>query len=134
MKDQLHRIKSQTQSVYQDRERAYDIPRGRSGMEHAWHDRFVVSLPKAGTILDLGCGSGEPVLLALEPDDEFVQRGIGEFAGVGGEERIDGFAELLDFRRHGSMIEHMFDSVNQRARILSVLRRAVLVVPLPTHR
>jgi SAM-dependent methyltransferase len=26
-----------------------------------WHDRFITSLPKAGSVLDLGCGSGSPV-------------------------------------------------------------------------
>ncbi|MGA6932528.1 MAG: class I SAM-dependent methyltransferase, partial [Pseudolabrys sp.] len=26
-----------------------------------WHDRFIGSLPKGATVLDLGCGSGSPV-------------------------------------------------------------------------
>jgi predicted TPR repeat methyltransferase len=29
--------------------------------ERAWLDRFVMPLPRGGTILDLGCGGGEPV-------------------------------------------------------------------------
>ena len=30
-----------------------------------WHDRFTAALPKGGTVLDLGCGSGLPVALHM---------------------------------------------------------------------
>ena len=61
MDDQLKGIHQQTQAVYQDRARAFDQQRGRSGMEQGWLDRFAAGLPQAGTVCDLGCGSGEPV-------------------------------------------------------------------------
>ncbi|WP_284947700.1 class I SAM-dependent methyltransferase [Acidisoma cladoniae] len=31
-----------------------------------WHDRFIAALPKGGTVLDLGCGGGDPVALNME--------------------------------------------------------------------
>ena len=61
MDERLKSIHQQTQSVYQDRARAFDKQRSRSGMEHVWLDRFVDGLPRGGEICDLGCGSGEPV-------------------------------------------------------------------------
>ncbi|MEP1209700.1 MAG: methyltransferase domain-containing protein [Rhizobiaceae bacterium] len=106
MKDQLYRIKSQTQSVYQDRARAFDIQRGRSGMEHAWLERFVVSLPKAGAILDLGCGSGEPVSAYL------INKGF-HLTG------IDYAAAMIDMARqrfpdHGWLVQDMVDPLPDR--------------------
>lgn len=38
-----------------DRERARDL------QERAWLDRFLGYVPAAGTVLDLGCGMGEPI-------------------------------------------------------------------------
>ena len=86
MKDSLQVIKSQTQSVYQDRARAFDRQRGRSGLENAWLNRFVVDLPNAGKILDLGCGSGEPVSAYL------IDKGFG-LTG------IDYAASMIDIAR-----------------------------------
>ena len=45
---------------------AWDADRQRSSWnDKPWHDRFVAALPKGGTVLDLGCGSGSPVALNM---------------------------------------------------------------------
>lgn len=40
---------------------AFDRLRGKSLMERAWLDRFRAAMPADATVLDLGCGSGEPM-------------------------------------------------------------------------
>jgi ubiquinone/menaquinone biosynthesis C-methylase UbiE len=41
---------------------AWDGDRARAAWnDKPWHDRFIGSLPKGATVLDLGCGSGSPV-------------------------------------------------------------------------
>lgn len=39
----------------------FDNQRGRSLVEKPWLDRFTSLLPDGGSILDIGCGSGEPI-------------------------------------------------------------------------
>jgi len=39
----------------------YDRDRGRSLIEKAWLDRFLAHIPRGGTVLDVGCGMGEPI-------------------------------------------------------------------------
>ncbi|CUX16894.1 MULTISPECIES: class I SAM-dependent methyltransferase [Agrobacterium] len=39
----------------------FDSARGRSLAEKPWLDRFTSLLPDGGSILDIGCGSGEPI-------------------------------------------------------------------------
>ena len=39
----------------------WDAARGRSLFEAAWLDRFLALVPDDGAILDIGCGSGEPI-------------------------------------------------------------------------
>jgi len=46
---------------YERHARAWDADRrGLEYREKPWHDRFMAALPRAATILDLGCGSGAP--------------------------------------------------------------------------
>ena len=47
--------------LYEDNAEAWDRQRGRYLLERPWLDRFAALLPKGGTILDIGCGMGEPV-------------------------------------------------------------------------
>ena len=47
--------------LYSRRAADWDADRGRSLVEKPWLDRFLPHIPEAGQILDLGCGSGEPV-------------------------------------------------------------------------
>jgi cyclopropane fatty-acyl-phospholipid synthase-like methyltransferase len=39
----------------------YDLDRGRSLQEREWLDRFLAHVVPGGTILDIGCGTGEPI-------------------------------------------------------------------------
>lgn len=48
-------------SLYQRHADDWDRDRGRSLFEKAWLDRLLALLPPRATILDLGCGSGEPI-------------------------------------------------------------------------
>ena len=47
--------------LYERHARAYDRDRGRSLQERAWLDRFLGHVPRGGTVLDVGCGMGEPI-------------------------------------------------------------------------
>jgi SAM-dependent methyltransferase len=47
--------------LYERHARAFDADRGRSLFEKAWLDRFAALLPADGSVLDIGCGSGEPI-------------------------------------------------------------------------
>ncbi|MET0336368.1 MAG: class I SAM-dependent methyltransferase [Caulobacter sp.] len=48
-------------SLYERHALAYDGDRGRSLMEREWLDRFLAVPPAGSPILDLGCGSGDPM-------------------------------------------------------------------------
>ena len=47
--------------LYQRHAQAYDRLRGRGLFEKSWLDAFAALLPKAGSVLDIGCGMGEPI-------------------------------------------------------------------------
>lgn len=47
--------------LYERNAAAWDRMRGRDLHEAPWLDRFASGIPKGGTILDIGCGMGEPV-------------------------------------------------------------------------
>jgi SAM-dependent methyltransferase len=47
--------------LYSRRARDWDSDRDRSLFEKAWLDRFLSHVPPVGSVLDLGCGSGEPI-------------------------------------------------------------------------
>lgn len=47
--------------LYERNARHWDADRGRSLFERPWLDRFLSLLPVGGTVLDLGCGSAEPL-------------------------------------------------------------------------
>jgi len=46
---------------YERHARAYDRDRDRSLQERGWLDRFLLHVRPGGTVLDLGCGMGEPI-------------------------------------------------------------------------
>ncbi len=46
---------------YQRHADDWDRERGRSLIEKDWLDRFLVLLPQAASMLDIGCGSAEPI-------------------------------------------------------------------------
>ena len=47
--------------LYEDNAAAWDRMRGRDLHEAPWLDRFLGQVPAGGSILDIGCGMGEPV-------------------------------------------------------------------------
>lgn len=47
--------------LYERHAAAYDRDRNRSLMERSWLDRFLSHVPPGGTVLDVGCGMGEPI-------------------------------------------------------------------------
>jgi cyclopropane fatty-acyl-phospholipid synthase-like methyltransferase len=47
--------------LYESNAAAWDRMRGRDLHERPWLDRFAEMLPAGSTILDIGCGMGEPV-------------------------------------------------------------------------
>jgi SAM-dependent methyltransferase len=48
-------------SLYQRHATDWDRERGRSLVEKAWLDQFLALLPPNPSILDIGCGAGEPI-------------------------------------------------------------------------
>jgi SAM-dependent methyltransferase len=47
--------------LYDRHAASWDRLRARELMEKAWLDRFLALVPTAGSILDIGCGSAEPI-------------------------------------------------------------------------
>ena len=47
--------------LYSRRAPEWDADRDKSLVEKAWLDAFLAHVPPDGSILDLGCGSGEPI-------------------------------------------------------------------------
>jgi SAM-dependent methyltransferase len=61
--------------LYERHARDFDRDRERSLVEKRWLDRFLALLPPGGSVLDLGCGTGEPIARYL------IERGF-EVTGV----------------------------------------------------
>lgn len=47
--------------LYERHAQTWDKDRGRDLFERPWLDQFLKLVPPTGSILDLGCGSGEPI-------------------------------------------------------------------------
>ncbi|MDQ0315075.1 class I SAM-dependent DNA methyltransferase [Amorphus orientalis] len=54
-------LAGQTQAVYERNARRFDAERPKILFERAWLERFLEALPAQAAILDLGCGSGDPI-------------------------------------------------------------------------
>lgn len=46
---------------YRDHAEAFDAARSRAFCEKPWLDAFLALLPAGGSVLDAGCGAGEPI-------------------------------------------------------------------------
>lgn len=47
--------------LYERHAQLWDSSRGKTLFEAPWLDRFLAFVPSGGAILDIGCGSGEPI-------------------------------------------------------------------------
>ena len=57
--------------LYERRASTFARERGRDLHEKAWLDRFLALVPAGGSVLDVGCGTGEPIArYVLESDRE----------------------------------------------------------------
>lgn len=72
--------------LYQRHAAAFDRLRGKTLFEGPWLDRFLVLVPEGAAILDIGCGSGEPIARYL----------LGKRRSVTG---VDSAASLIDLCR-----------------------------------
>jgi SAM-dependent methyltransferase len=51
--------------LYQRHAQAWDAARVDRGLEGAWLEKFAAALPPGATVLDIGCGAGEPIARRL---------------------------------------------------------------------
>ena len=73
-------------NLYENHAAAWDRQRGRELIERSWLERFAGLVRPGGTVLDLGCGAGEPIARWL------IERG---FAVTG----VDSSATLIGMCR-----------------------------------
>jgi trans-aconitate methyltransferase len=53
-------------ALYERHAHQYDADRNRNlAVEKRWLDRFISLIPSRGTVLDIGCGHGEPIAMYL---------------------------------------------------------------------
>ncbi|MCB1448454.1 MAG: class I SAM-dependent methyltransferase [Rhizobiaceae bacterium] len=67
--------------LYERHAALWDVRRSRALFERPWLDRFLAPVVPGGTVLDIGCGSGEPFAR------HFVDRGY-RVVGVDGSESL----------------------------------------------
>ena len=58
-------LATRTVEVYERNAARFDTDRTKALMEKTWLDRFASLLPAGGSVLDAGCGSGDPIALYL---------------------------------------------------------------------
>ncbi len=56
-----HPSSNDISALYERHAAAFDRDRGKRLVERGWFERFRQVMPEAADVLDLGCGSGEPV-------------------------------------------------------------------------
>lgn len=57
----LTALAATTQDVYERNARRFDAERSKGLHERVWLDRFLALTGEAGRVLDLGCGTGDPI-------------------------------------------------------------------------
>lgn len=56
-----HPASKNIEALYERHAAAFDGDRGKRLVERVWMERFKAVMPEGADVLDLGCGSGEPV-------------------------------------------------------------------------
>lgn len=57
----MHPSSANVIDLYERHARQWDRDRGKVLIEKTWLDQFISRLPDGGTVLDVGCGSGDPM-------------------------------------------------------------------------
>ena len=57
----MKHLATQTKEIYDRNAQAFDAQRNKSLFERPWLNRFLSLVPKEGAILDVGCGTGDPI-------------------------------------------------------------------------
>jgi SAM-dependent methyltransferase len=86
-------------SLYDRHAQAYDRLRGRSLFEKSWLDAFAGLVPEGGSVLDIGCGMGDPIARDL------IARGFG-VTGIDSSPQLIAMARAR-FPQHDWMVEDM---------------------------
>jgi len=102
-------LAARTQEVYERRAAQFDAERSKSLHERKWLDRFLDLMKPKGRVLDLGCGSGDPIagyfmsrgfpVVGVDASQEMVTLATGRYPGgdwrVGDMRRLD-LPEVFD--------------------------------------
>lgn len=59
--EDLAALAARTAEIYQRNAARFDAERARVLFERGWLERFAALLPAGGSVLDVGCGAGEPL-------------------------------------------------------------------------
>jgi SAM-dependent methyltransferase len=86
-------------SIYRRHARAWTEARGTRLTERNWIDRFLEILPQSAHVLDIGCGSGEPIARYL------IERGC-SIAGVDSSPEMIGMFSA-NFPEQGGIVADM---------------------------
>ena len=54
-------LSDQIVGIYERNAQGFDAGRGKVLLERHWLERFLAAAPAGGDVLDIGCGSGEPI-------------------------------------------------------------------------
>lgn len=57
----LETARARTRDIYNRAAQGYDAHRAKILFERDWLDRFLANLPRSPKILDVGCGTGDPI-------------------------------------------------------------------------
>ncbi|MCP4915005.1 MAG: class I SAM-dependent methyltransferase [Oligoflexia bacterium] len=68
----LKKIEENMKQVYEENAKAFDQQRGKSLFEKKWLDIFLQTLDTKKEVLDIGCGSGDPIAKYLIENDKQV--------------------------------------------------------------
>lgn len=68
-------IAGHTRDIYERNAERFDAERAKVLFERKWLERFAALMPEGGRVLDVGCGSGEPIARY------FIERGL-DLTGV----------------------------------------------------
>lgn len=107
----LGKLAGRVLEVYERNAARFDRERSRLFFERGWLDRFAGMLPDGGHVLDVGCGTGEPMAAYLSGLGFAVTGvdGAAAMIGIARARRPEGDWRVADMRRLA--LEERFDGV-----------------------